>query len=85
MSLSGKNLCADVSGASTANGAPVIVWACSGDPNQRWTFTADGTGYKITVGHTGDCLDINNVSTANGAAAIQWPCQVPAATTSGSR
>ena len=29
-------LCLDVSGASTANGAPVIQWTCSGNANQQW-------------------------------------------------
>ncbi|MFI6038925.1 RICIN domain-containing protein [Streptomyces sp. NPDC051315] len=29
--------CLDVSGASTANGAAVITWTCSGGTNQQWT------------------------------------------------
>ncbi|WP_051648677.1 RICIN domain-containing protein [Cupriavidus sp. SK-3] len=79
MNLSGTTLCADVSGASLDDGAPVIVWTCSGDPNQQWTFSPDGTRYKITVGHSGDCMDIAYADPGEGAPAIQWPCQVPAA------
>ncbi|MGT2489835.1 RICIN domain-containing protein [Cupriavidus basilensis] len=62
------------------DGAPVIrVWTRSGDPNQQWTFSPDGTRYKITVGHSGDCMDIAYADPGEGAPAIQWPCQVPAA------
>jgi hypothetical protein len=34
-----SGLCLDVNGVSTADGAAVIQWNCSGAANQRWKFT----------------------------------------------
>ncbi len=35
----GTNRCADVSGASTANGAAIVQWTCGGGTNQQWRLT----------------------------------------------
>jgi hypothetical protein len=60
-----NGLCLDVSGASTADDAPVIQWACSGNANQQWklgltsnpdvpggevyTFTNKNSGLPLAV------------------------------------
>jgi Ricin-type beta-trefoil lectin domain-like len=68
---SGKAL--DVVGVSTADGADVDQWAYNGGNNQRWSFTALGSGYyKVTVVHSGKALDVSGWSTANGANVHQW-------------
>ena len=33
-----SRLCLDVTGASTANGAPVQLWTCNSQNNQKWTL-----------------------------------------------
>ncbi|WP_218779438.1 RICIN domain-containing protein [Streptomyces sp. NRRL B-24572] len=44
-------LCADVNGGSTAPGATIIQWSCSGNANQRWNVKklADGTHTLTSV------------------------------------
>lgn len=34
---SGK--CLDASGASSADGTPLIIWTCHGGANQQWTLS----------------------------------------------
>ncbi|AGW41485.1 CTP synthetase [Leifsonia xyli subsp. cynodontis DSM 46306] len=34
--------CLDLSGSSSANGTPIILWACTGGINQKWTTTPEG-------------------------------------------
>ncbi|MEY9945849.1 ricin-type beta-trefoil lectin domain protein [Kitasatospora sp. GAS1066B] len=53
--------CADDSGSSTTDGNPVILYGCTGNPNQRWTLNTDGS---ITT--LGKCL------TAAGSSAGSW-------------
>jgi hypothetical protein len=68
---SGKVL--DVSGISTADGAPVIQWEWWGGDNQRWRLEAVGEGYVRAVAkHSGKVLDVSGISTADGAPVIQW-------------
>ncbi len=67
--------CADDSGSSTTDGNPVILYGCTGSPNQRWALTADST-----VRTLGKCLTESGtsagswvvLSTCTGAAAQQW-------------
>ena len=33
-----SGLCLDVTNASTANGAPVQLWPCTGGGNQKWSL-----------------------------------------------
>lgn len=33
-----SGLCLDASGAATANGTKIVLWACVSGANQRWTF-----------------------------------------------
>lgn len=39
---SANGLCLDVPGASLANGAKLITWACNGGVNQTWRYEAPG-------------------------------------------
>ncbi|WP_410616681.1 ricin-type beta-trefoil lectin domain protein [Amycolatopsis sp. lyj-109] len=74
---SGKQLtafgskCLDASGQGTADGTPVIIWACSGQANQQWNVNADGT---ITGVQSGRCLDATGQGTTNGTKLILWTC-----------
>jgi hypothetical protein len=48
--------CLDVTGQSTANGAQAQLWDCSGNPNERWTYTSmgwnDWNAYGCNVSET---------------------------------
>jgi len=69
--------CADVTGANSSDGTPIIVWQCSGAINQQWTIAADGTLRSL-----GKCMDAKNggtgdgtpivLATCGGAASQQW-------------
>ena len=61
--------CADDSGSGTADGNPVILYQCTGNPNQRWTIDADGT-----VRTLGKCLSALNGSTAAGTEVVLSTC-----------
>jgi hypothetical protein len=62
----------DVSGASTAVGAPVIQWYQNGGANQRWNIVPDFNGYEHIVNvNSGMCLATNGQP---GNHVSQWPC-----------
>lgn len=65
--LAGK--CADVAGASTANGTAVQLYDCNGTGAQIWSSPGDGTLRAL-----GKCLDIADRSTGDGAAVQLWDC-----------
>src|SRR5690606_22292136 len=49
--------CLDVAGRSTANGANVQLWDCSGATNQQFTFEPTGGGYYLVRNvNSGKCL-----------------------------
>ncbi|GIJ29319.1 hypothetical protein Vqi01_44810 [Micromonospora qiuiae] len=62
--------CIEVPGATTANGAQVQLWDCSGGTHQRWTYTASK---QLTV-YGNKCLDASGAGTTNGTAVIIWDC-----------
>ncbi|WP_027346597.1 ricin-type beta-trefoil lectin domain protein [Hamadaea tsunoensis] len=62
--------CVDVPNATTTNGTQVQLWDCSGQANQRFTYTS---GKQLMV-YGAKCLDANNQGTANGTAVIIWDC-----------
>ncbi|MEU7600635.1 non-reducing end alpha-L-arabinofuranosidase family hydrolase, partial [Streptomyces sp. NPDC041003] len=62
--------CIDVPVSTTANGTQAQLWTCSGQANQRWTYT-DGKQLKI---HGNKCLDAKNKGTTNGTAVVIWDC-----------
>jgi glucosylceramidase len=65
--LGGK--CADVAGASSANGTAVQLYDCNGSNAQQWTAGSDGT-LKVL----GKCLDVTGQSTTDGALLQLWDC-----------
>jgi hypothetical protein len=68
---SGKVL--DVSGVSTADGAPLHQWTRTNAENQQFQFVDAGGGYfKIKARHSGKVIDVSSWSTADGAAIHQW-------------
>ncbi|MEH1125459.1 family 43 glycosylhydrolase [Micromonospora sp. CPCC 206061] len=68
---SGK--CLDLASSSTADGANVQQWTCSGGANQRWRIEdqGDDTNRLVNVA-SGKVLDVANCSTADGADIRQW-------------
>ncbi|WP_086832260.1 RICIN domain-containing protein, partial [Streptomyces sp. NRRL B-24572] len=66
----------DVSGESTADGAPVGVYRPTAGANQSWTFrsTAADVWQTPVFRHSGKCLDVAGVSTADGAQVFQYGC-----------
>ncbi|MER5639111.1 RICIN domain-containing protein [Kitasatospora sp. NPDC002227] len=70
-----NGLCADDSGASTANGNPIIVYGCgAGAANQQWTVRPDGTLRTL-----GKCMDITGGNTADGTLVELYDCNAGAA------
>ncbi|WP_197289798.1 RICIN domain-containing protein, partial [Saccharothrix sp. NRRL B-16348] len=68
---SGKAL--DVSGVSTADGAPLHQWTRTNANNQQFQFVDSGGGYyRIKARHSGKVLDVSSWSTADHAAIHQW-------------
>jgi alpha-galactosidase len=66
----GSGRCLDVSNASTAAGAAVVIWDCQTAASQSWTTWAGG---EIRV--FGDkCLDAENQGTGNGTRVVTWSC-----------
>jgi hypothetical protein len=55
-----NNLCLTVQGATDTSGSPVVLATCSNAPEQRWTFSDDGT----IRGVGGKCLTVHGVNTA---------------------
>jgi hypothetical protein len=79
--VSSKGYCLDVQGASTTNGARVILWPCHTGDNQRWYLEevpqgsfVDGIYFLVRSVHSGKCLDVRGASTQDGADVIQWDC-----------
>jgi len=61
--VGGTGKCLDDPASSTANGAKIQLWTCTGKSNQSWTTVQDGT---IRV--LGHCL------AASGSAVVLWGC-----------
>ncbi|WP_424886795.1 RICIN domain-containing protein [Streptomyces sp. XH2] len=73
MLISDTGKAADVTAASRDNGAVVIAYQPTGNPNQRWTLTEAGGGYvRITAVHSAKCLQADATSPAGGI--TQQPC-----------
>ncbi|MET8975165.1 family 43 glycosylhydrolase [Streptomyces sp. NPDC004539] len=68
---SGK--CLDLSGSSSADGANVQQWTCTGGANQKWRVEdlGDDTSRLVNVA-SGKVLDTADCSTADGADLRQW-------------
>jgi endo-1,4-beta-xylanase len=66
----GSGRCIDVPNSSTTNGTQLQLWDCSGNTNQRWTYTSS----KQLMVYGNKCLDANGQGTADGTAVIIWDC-----------
>jgi Ricin-type beta-trefoil lectin domain-like len=69
----------DISGASTAAGAPLIQWVNTGGSNQIFTFQPVGGNYEIINQNSGQCLFADGIvgdwiyqEPCNGSAAELW-------------
>jgi hypothetical protein len=68
---SGKYL--DVSGASTADGAQILLWTPNGGANQKWQLKPTGDGhFIITASHSGKSIDVEGAQTTDGARTFQY-------------
>ncbi|MFG3498251.1 non-reducing end alpha-L-arabinofuranosidase family hydrolase [Streptomyces sp. NPDC047928] len=62
--------CIDIPGSATANGTQAQLRDCSGQTNQRWTYTA---AKQLKV-HGNKCLDAKSKGTTNGTPVVVWDC-----------
>lgn len=71
-SLVGKasGRCLAISGGSTSDSAPVVLWDCSTAATQKWRVDA---GRVINNG-SGKCLDVRGAGTANSTPVQQYTC-----------
>ncbi|WP_405799223.1 RICIN domain-containing protein [Streptomyces sp. NBC_01506] len=66
---------ANVRGAGTDNGVPVIQYPWSGKANERWEAdSALGGYYRFKSVNSGKCLNVAGGGTANGTEVIQYTC-----------
>ncbi|MGW5618267.1 ThuA domain-containing protein [Streptomyces sp. NPDC003877] len=69
----------DVTGVSTADDAPLQLWAYGGGGNQQWLPVREANGgYRFVARHSGKCLSTTGGS-VNGAQLVQRPCDGSAA------
>jgi hypothetical protein len=66
-------------GGSTAKGAAMILWTCTGAEEQRWRFADEGGGWaEIQNFNSGHYMSLDdNGSTANNTRVIQWTWVTP--------
>lgn len=69
--LRSQGLCMDAAGAGTADGTPVQVAYCSGNPAQRFALRSDGSIYSA---YAGKCLDVVDFGTSDGTKLQLWDC-----------
>ncbi|MDL2079856.1 RICIN domain-containing protein [Streptomyces sp. GXMU-J15] len=70
----------DVAEVSTADNAPVHLWAYGGGANQQWRAEDLGGGaYRFVNRHSGKCLDDPGASTADSVQFVQYTCNGSAA------
>lgn len=65
-----SNRCLDITGGSTVDGTPAVIWDCNGQLNQLWTRTAAG---ELRM-YSDRCLDASGGGTADGARAQLRAC-----------
>lgn len=73
-----SGLALDVSGGSTADRTPIVLWYPHGDTNQQWTLASQQQGEIHGIG-SGRCLDVRSGDTANGTAVQIYDCNGTAA------
>lgn len=57
------NKCADMFQAGTDIGTPVVLWECTGNANQQWTFQSQSSSSYRIVGLNGLCLVPGQIGT----------------------
>ncbi|GGT19913.1 non-reducing end alpha-L-arabinofuranosidase family hydrolase [Streptomyces purpureus] len=62
--------CIDIPNSVTANGTQAQLWDCSGQADQRWTYTA---AKQLKV-YDNKCLDAKSKGTTNGTTVVIWDC-----------
>ncbi|MDI2132349.1 RICIN domain-containing protein [Yinghuangia seranimata] len=73
--VANTNLCLDIEGASTANGAHVVQLQCTGRRSQAWFREYDGNGRpRLRNANSLKCLDVPYGSKSPGVGLIQWDC-----------
>ena len=70
-----SNKCAQVDGASGANGGNISQWDCVNQDNVKWQKRNAGGGYVyLRAKHSGKCAQVDGASKANSANISQWDC-----------
>ncbi|MEU8271738.1 ThuA domain-containing protein [Sphaerisporangium sp. NPDC049002] len=65
----------DVTGVSTADGAPLQLWTYGGGNNQQWQALSEGGGYYHFVSRlSAKCLSVPGASTADSVQLVQRTC-----------
>ncbi len=68
----GAGLCLDVHAPEIGtNGGRVQVWACNGQPQQRWTYDRVASALRVA---SGLCLDVRAGINQNGNSVQVWSC-----------
>jgi non-reducing end alpha-L-arabinofuranosidase len=62
--------CIEVPNAGTTNGTQVQLWDCTGNTQQRWTYTAT----KQLQVYGNKCLDASGAGTSNDTQVVIWDC-----------
>ncbi len=65
----------DVTNVSTADSAPIQLWAYGGGANQQWLPTQQANGsFTFTSLNSGKCLDVPGASTSDSVQLQQFTC-----------
>ncbi len=73
---SATNMCLDVDGASTMEGAHVKAYACksANNFNQQWVMRSTPRGTQLVAMHSQRCLNVAGADSADGARFVQGDC-----------
>jgi non-reducing end alpha-L-arabinofuranosidase len=63
-------MCVDDSGGKGLNGDSIIIYSCSGNNNQKWTFSNGEFVGKAS----NRCLNVSGGVAVKGAHVILWDC-----------
>ncbi len=61
-------------GSSSRNLSQQLQLSGKSTPSTRWSFTADGNGYRLTNDSNQMCMDVYGMGTANNTAVTQYTC-----------
>lgn len=67
--------CLDVEGSSRDDGAHVLQWECTGQPNQAWAIAAlPDDGVSFVARYSGRCLGTQDARSSDPDAVVQQSC-----------